>query len=360
MSEEAFARLLCLERRRAERSQKPFLLMLLDLSQLLLEAGANSPVLLKKIPHSVLSSTRETDIGGWYEEGFVFGTVLTEIPAGKLSGAVSAMSTKINTALLEILSISQIKKLRISFHLFPEESGTQTPGLMPADLKLYPDLRERDTMTKAARVVKRSIDVAASVVLSGLLSPLMAMIAAAIKLTSGGPVLFRQKRLGQYGRAFTLLKFRSMYVDSDSVIHQNFVKKFIAGTVSQYPAQENEDSVYKLTQDPRVTRVGKFLRKTSLDELPQLFNVLRGQMSLVGPRPPIPYEIASYEAWHRRRLLEAKPGMTGLWQVSGRSRTKFDDMVRLDLRYARSWSLSLDFRILLQTPRAVFSREGAY
>ena len=120
------------------------------------------------------------------------------------------------------------------------------------------------------------------------------------------------------------------------------------------------DGVYKLTNDPRVTRVGRFLRRTSLDELPQFINVLKGEMSLVGPRPPIPYEVDAYQTWHRGRILEAKPGITGLWQVNGRSRLAFDDMVRLDLRYARSWCLWLDIKILLQTPKAVVLGEGAY
>ena len=123
---------------------------------------------------------------------------------------------------------------------------------------------------------------------------------------------------------------------------------------------DRKTSAYKVIDDPRVTSFGRFLRKTSLDELPQLMNVLKGEMSLVGPRPPLPYEVASYDLWHRRRIIEVKPGITGLWQVCGRSRTSFDEMVRLDLRYARRWSLLLDFRILLKTPRAVLSGDGAY
>ena len=131
-------------------------------------------------------------------------------------------------------------------------------------------------------------------------------------------------------------------------------------TAVAWPASRTNGRVYKITEDPRLTSVGKLLRKTSLDELPQFLNVLRGDMSMVGPRPPISYELANYDIWHRRRLLEEKPGITGLWQVSGRSRLPFDDMVRLDLRYAATWSLWLDAKILLQTPHAVFSGEGAY
>jgi len=136
----------------------------------------------------------------------------------------------------------------------------------------------------------------------------------------------------------------------------------IAGKAEKQSSQGtgNGDGVYKLTKDPRITRVGGFLRKTSLDEIPQFLNVLRGEMSLVGPRPPVPYEVESYDFWHRRRVLEAKPGITGLWQVKGRSRVKFDDMVRLDLQYARTWSPWLDVKILLQTPGAMVIGEGAH
>jgi len=151
-----------------------------------------------------------------------------------------------------------------------------------------------------------------------------------------------------------------MHSVNDANIHKEYVKQFISGNCQSKRPGETQNGVYKITEDPRVTRVGKLLRKTSFDELPQLFNVLKGEMSLVGPRPPIPYELESYDVWHRRRLSEMKPGITGLWQVNGRSKTSFDDMVRLDLKYAQMWSLWLDIKILLQTARAVLSGEGAY
>jgi lipopolysaccharide/colanic/teichoic acid biosynthesis glycosyltransferase len=146
-----------------------------------------------------------------------------------------------------------------------------------------------------------------------------------------------------------------MKADCDSAQHHNYVKKYIC----QQDNAAVEPGVFKLTQDPRITPIGRFLRKTSLDELPQFINVLRGEMSLVGPRPPLPYECELYDNWHRRRLLSCKPGITGLWQVLGRSRTTFDDMVRLDLNYIRNWSLGLDIKILLMTPKAVISGSGA-
>jgi lipopolysaccharide/colanic/teichoic acid biosynthesis glycosyltransferase len=147
-----------------------------------------------------------------------------------------------------------------------------------------------------------------------------------------------------------------MYVTNDATIHREYVTRFISR--GALPGEVN--GVYKITNDPRVTAVGRFLRKASLDELPQLWNVLCGDMSLVGPRPAIPYECDCYALWHRRRIMVAKPGITGLWQVMGRSRLKFNDMVRLDLKYAKHWSLWLDIKILLQTPKAVLMGEGAY
>jgi lipopolysaccharide/colanic/teichoic acid biosynthesis glycosyltransferase len=205
------------------------------------------------------------------------------------------------------------------------------------------------------------MDIVGSLIMIIGLSPLFLVIAVAIKMTSEGPVLFQQRRVGQHGSTFVFLKFRSMYVGNDSKVHRDYVTKLIAGQAERKPSNGNGNGngVYKLTDDPRITKVGDFLRRTSLDELPQFFNVLKGEMSLVGPRPPIAYEVEAYDIWHRRRVLEAKPGITGLWQVYGRSRVNFDDMVRLDLRYARTWSPWMDVKILLRTPGAMFG-EGAY
>ena len=157
-------------------------------------------------------------------------------------------------------------------------------------------------------------------------------------------MFFRQERIGRYGQPFVFIKFRSMYTENDTGVHKEWFRRFVSGQAERHPTNRNGHGSYKLTHDPRVTRVGKFLRRTSLDELPQFINVLKGEMSMVGPRPPIPYEVDAYQSWHRGRILEAKPGITGLWQVNGRSRLAFDDMVRLDLRYARGWSLWLDIR----------------
>lgn len=195
--------------------------------------------------------------------------------------------------------------------------------------------------------LKRVIDVIAAVVLLIVLAPVLALIMIAIRLDSPGPVIFRQQRCGRGGRTFTFYKFRGMVADAEA-------------RQAEFEALNEVDGpIFKMRRDPRITRVGRILRSTSLDELPQLWNVLRGDMSLVGPRPPIPSEVAMYEPWQLERLT-VTGGITGLWQVSGRSELSFDDMVRLDIEYIATWSLWRDVRILLATLTAVISARGAY
>ncbi len=207
--------------------------------------------------------------------------------------------------------------------------------------------------------LKRSLDIVGSCAAIVIFAPLMLIIAMAIKKTSPGPIVFKQTRLGCRGVPFVFYKFRSMALNADDRIHREYVASLIKGDHAAVNQGDAAKPIYKIKSDPRVTRIGGILRKTSMDELPQLFNVLKGDMSLVGPRPPIPYETEKYEPWHLRRILEIKPGITGLWQVEGRSKTSFDDMVRLDLRYVRNCSLALDLRILLKTIVVVLKREGA-
>ena len=356
-SEELFTTLLCLERKRAERSRKPFVLMLIDVSNVL--QGDRRNIVLDRLAVSLSVSTRETDIRGWYKEGAVIGVILTEIGSTDTNVLRTTMLSKVNSALRTHLGATQVEQIYISFHLFPEDEGSQNGASADTRLHLYPDLHRENTRKRAARLIKRVIDISGSLTALILLSPLFLAIAIAIKLTSKGPILFKQTRIGQYGVRFTFLKFRSMYVLNDDKIHQEYVKRFIAGK-DECKQSDGNGGVYKLKGDPRITPVGHFLRRTSLDELPQFFNVLRGEMSLVGPRPPVPYETEAYDIWHRRRFLEAMPGITGLWQVNGRSKCTFDEMVRLDIKYATDWSLGLDLKILLETPRAVFFGEGAY
>jgi lipopolysaccharide/colanic/teichoic acid biosynthesis glycosyltransferase len=215
-----------------------------------------------------------------------------------------------------------------------------------------------DLLGAAEKVLKRGLDLVGAVAGLILFSPVLLLAAILVKTTSRGPVLFKQKRVGYRGEFFTFLKFRTMYHNCESRIHQEYVKGLIRGKNDAINNGTAGQPVYKIKNDPRITPVGRFLRKTSLDELPQLWNVLVGEMSLVGPRPPIPYEVDEYQKWHRRRVLEVKPGITGLWQVSGRNKTTFDEMVRLDIQYARQWSLALDIKILLKTVKVMLIPNG--
>jgi lipopolysaccharide/colanic/teichoic acid biosynthesis glycosyltransferase len=357
---EAFQRMISLERKRTERSRKPFVLMLLDMGSCL-PSDHNGKV-LGKVLSALSLATRETDVTGWYQNNSIVGVMFTEIKIDDRGAILSTMMARVSETLRSNLSLEQFGRISISFHLFPEEWNHKTPQ-PPTNATLYPDLTRRDESRKVFRVIKRVMDVVGSLLMLIFLSPLFLVIAVAIKVTSEGPVLFRQRRVGQHGSTFVFLKFRSMYVGNDAAIHKEYVTKLIAGQAERKPSNGNGNGnghgVYKLTDDPRITKVGAFLRRTSLDELPQFLNVLKGEMSLVGPRPPIAYEVEAYDIWHRRRVLEAKPGITGLWQVYGRSRVNFDDMVRLDLKYAKTWSPWMDVKILLRTPGAMFG-EGAY
>jgi exopolysaccharide biosynthesis polyprenyl glycosylphosphotransferase len=354
---ESFQRMLALERKRSERSRKPFLLMLVDLGERL--PSASNGKASSDIVSALSLATRVTDVIGWYKDDSVVGILFTEVVIEDRSSIMGTMMTRISNMLGKALSPEQLNQVSISLHLFPEEWDFDIRH-RPSNPTLYPDLSKLQQRKKYNFAVKRLMDILGSgfALLFGV--PVFLLIGLVIKMTSKGPVFFRQQRIGQHGEPFTFLKFRTMHVNNDPALHREYVRKLIAGQAEPASSNGNGHGVYKIKSDPRVTRVGAFLRRTSLDELPQLINVLRGEMSLVGPRPPIKYEVDAYDIWHRSRLLEAKPGITGLWQVNGRSRVKFDDMVRLDIRYARTWSLWLDIKILLQTPHAVLLGEGAY
>jgi len=357
LQEETFHNMLTLERRRAERSRKPFVLMLLDAGGFLDAGAANR--FISRVSSILTKCTRETDLVGWHKNGVVLGVIFTEVSLECESPITEILRSKVVNALHDEMGREAGSNLVVTAHLFPESAdrGSAEPI---ADTRFYPDLSHGGSKKRLPQVVKRLIDIAGSAFLLLITSPVLAAIALAIKLNSKGPVIFQQERFGRFGARFKCLKFRTMYTNNDPKVHQEYVQRFIAGQSSSETIDPAKPTIYKITNDSRVTAVGRFLRKTSLDELPQFWNVLRGEMSLVGPRPPMDYEFEIYDLWHRRRVLELKPGVTGLWQVSGRSRICFDDMVRLDLRYSQSWSLWLDVRILIATPRAVISGEGAY
>jgi lipopolysaccharide/colanic/teichoic acid biosynthesis glycosyltransferase len=357
LNEQSFHKMIALERKRTERSQKPFLLMLLDTGNGL--PSRENGKALSTVLSALSVSIRETDVTGWYKSNFVVGVMFTEIGGEDRPAIVRVMLARMSATLRSILSDEQFSQISISFHLFPEDWDPELPN-RASNPALYPDLLRRDQAEKFPRGVKRMMDIAGSTLALVAFAPIFLAIAIAIKISSPGPAFYRQKRMGQFCVPFVFLKFRSMYINNDACAHQRYVHELIAGQAERQVSHGNGEGVYKLTRDARVTVVGRFLRRTSLDELPQFFNVFKGEMSLVGPRPPIDYEVKAYGFWHRRRLREAKPGITGLWQVNGRSRVNFDDMVRLDLKYARTWSPWLDIRILMRTPRAVVSGDGAY
>ena len=344
-----FLHLLYRERRRSERFGRPLCLVLLD--QAAIGNGAAPGGALRQVFDQLQGSVRETDIIGWYSQNSTLAIMFSDL-SQMSPDIVNALGTKVSNAISLALPPEIAKHIRMSVHVFPEKSDGDGMG----DLTFYPELPSPLYSRRTAQALKRLIDIGGSTVLLCLLGPLLAIVAAAIKVNSKGPIIFRQVRVGQFGKHFTFFKFRSMYIGSDAAIHKEYVTTFI----SQGAPSNGTGGVYKITNDPRVTTVGRWLRKTSLDELPQLWNVLCGHMSLVGPRPAIPYECEFYALWHYRRVLEVKPGLTGLWQVRGRSRLNFDDMVRLDLKYANRWSIWLDLKILLQTPKAVLMGEGAY
>lgn len=362
LSEKAFHRVISIERMRTERSRKPFLLMLLDMGDHLpTETNGKH---LSKIVEALSSATRQTDVAGWYETDRIVGIMFIEICVEERQTIVSTIISRIGDILRAHLSLEQFSRVGFSFHVFPEDWDKDSKK--PSNPVFYPDLSKQSDKRRASGVLKRTIDIIGSLFALTLLAPAFLMIAIAIKMGSKGPVFFRQERLGQHGQPFAFFKFRSMYAGNNASVHKEYVKKLISGTAERNHSDGNGNGngngngVFKLTKDSRITRIGGFLRRTSLDELPQFYNVLKGEMSLVGPRPPIPYEVENYDVWHRRRLLEAKPGITGLWQVSGRSRVTFDEMVRLDLRYARTWSPWMDIKILVRTPLAVVLGEGAH
>ena len=361
--ESFFREMLVLERRRKERSKQSFLLMLVDFHKD--SSEMNSGEVLKDIAQVLLTSTRETDFKGWYRQGQTMGVIFSELSLATVDEAKNSIEKKFNQGLEMSLGTQIISMLTITFHVFPEDAEKVTSHSTP-NLQLYPELQKKESDFNLRTALKRAMDMGGSITILFLFSPFLLLIAAAIKLTSKGPVLFTQKRVGQYGKPFTFLKFRSMVVNNDENIHKEYVKQLITSQKS-YTEKVNggaigtgEKKIYKIERDPRVTAIGRFIRKTSLDEFPQFINVLKGDMSLVGPRPPIPYELECYDTWHKRRILEMKPGITGIWQVSGRSTTTFDEMVRLDLHYTRNWSLWLDLKLLFLTPWVILTGRGGY
>ena len=238
------------------------------------------------------------------------------------------------------------------FDLLPQKTSVEQIGVLPM-VRLF-----REPLSDLERFAKRASDILLSLVAIILLAPVWLILSLLVKRSSAGPVMFRQERVGMDGRIFLCYKFRTMRADSDETVHREAYRKNIVGHSTANAGNEEQPVFGKVKDDDRVTPTGRWLRRSSLDELPQLFNVLKGDMSIVGPRPPIPYEVEDYDIWHRKRL-DMKPGITGLWQVSGRNRLTFEEMVRTDLYYIENWSLWLDLKIIFLTLPAVWRGDGA-
>lgn len=344
LPKEAFAAQLKREMRRVDRSGGQLSLLVFRL-----DAEASDLSLLRL--HDKLSALcRETDMLG-APESRALGLICPDTGetgarrlADKIAGQTAGLAYAVETA------------------TYPDELFHRLSSSPSVDVRdTRPLLLETHAPAASGQYwLKRPLDVIGALVAILLFSPVMLATALAVKLSSPGPIVFRQKRIGKGGVPFAFYKFRSMRIDGDDRIHREYVSKLIKGQNEQVNQATGDDKpVYKLKADPRITRVGHIIRRTSIDELPQLFNVLMGNMSLVGPRPPVPYEAENYRSWHLRRVLDVPPGITGLWQVEGRSKVTFDEMVRMDLRYVRDCSLALDLRILARTALVVLRCDGA-
>lgn len=350
-----FRRMLVLERRRSERTRAPFLLMQAEPEDRKEQAGESAT--LRKMAEVMLRDSRATDLVGWYQDETALGVLFTGLAPGDRTSMLGTIAERVKATLERDLTVDDCEKVRLSFHFFPDDWDFSASG-NPGDPALYIDATLTSSRKRVQLGIKRIIDVVFSATVLVVLSPLLLWIALTIIATSDGPVFSRQKRVGQFGKQFVFLKFRTTYVDKREEMDERFASRLVGGAPLQH-MRDDEEARLDLHEDARITVIGRLLRRLSLDELPQLLNVLKGEMSLVGPRPPIPYEVEAYQTWHRRRILAAKPGMTGIWQVNGRGRVKFDDMVRMDLRYATAWSPWLDLKILLLTPFAIIRGSGA-
>jgi len=339
-----FIEQLRLEKLRAQRSKTTLSIVLLTLDK----ERDGELINMLDILTVVRKKIRATDISGFVNHK----TIGILLPDTNEEGAKEICAKLING--------DETPQFSATTSIYPDaifESLAKTGSIRP---DVFPFALESSIDASWFKLLlKRGVDIVGSIFGIVILMPVMLITALAIKVTSPGPVIFKQIRLGKQGIPFTFYKFRSMNVNMDDQIHREYVRDLIKGDHAKINQGDAEDPFYKLKDDPRITKVGRFIRKTSIDELPQFFNVLKGDMSLVGPRPPLAYEAEKYQTWHLRRILEMKPGITGLWQVEGRSKTGWDDSVRLDIRYIQSWSLLMDLKILLKTVNVVLKCRGA-
>lgn len=335
-----FHALIARERGRADRNNNVFSLMIFDPG-----LQANAPAMARRVIYTLTRRLRDTDEVGWFDG---------RRPAAILPYVDADTASRLAEGLTRSAGLPEGFKFQIYTYpqsWFPPDSPLGARTAMPSRPSNAPpkpvDFREADqeALYPAVPNWKRVLDVLGATTAILLLSPLILLAVLIIKLGSRGPVLFRQERVGYRGRVFTLLKFRTMRVNSSTRQHTQYLRKLIVEDSEAKPMTKMEDN-------PDIIRLGRLLRVLCIDEIPQLFNVLRGDMSLVGPRPCIPYEAQEYLRWHTRRF-DSLPGMTGLWQVSGKNRTTFKEMIRFDIKYEQNRSLLFDLWILLLTPFAI-------
>ena len=332
------------EKRRVDRSQAPLSMALFVLGEELIRDAKK----LRGFLVNLKRGTRETDIKGWL--GFrALGLLLPDTDGPGAERCVELLNNDGHRQ----------PACTVVTGTYPDQLFQEVLEQTDDQAKIFTmDLEEETGARSVQLALKRLLDLLGAFTALVLFSPFMLITALAVKFTSPGPIIFQQTRLGRRGKHFSFYKFRSMVAGNDDRVHREYVCRLINGENDQINQGEKDRPLYKLKNDCRITKVGRIIRKLSIDELPQLFNVLKGEMSLVGPRPPIPYEVEKYKSWHLRRILEVKPGITGLWQVEGRSKTSFDEMVRLDIRYVQNCSLWLDIKIMFRTVREVLFPKG--
>lgn len=357
LKKEVFRKVIDRERDRANRTGEFFSLVVFVLPD-----HSERQKTLTILNDILASRVRSIDAIGWFDHQHV-GILLPETD----SAGAQTFASKIDLGILpaqvfldyEIFtypSDNLTDPQKTALYLFTGKSEHEPGGTAACGGRIHNKIKTHGSVdyvfNLSRRLLKRGFDLAGASVFLLLFSPLFMVVAVVIKIVSPGPVFYKQQRIGYGGQPFTFLKFRTMRPDSDSREHQKHLASLIKGASGKNIC---DAPMAKLDHDPQIIPFGRILRKTCMDELPQLFNVLRGDMSLVGPRPPIPYEVKEYDSWHRGRF-NALPGMTGLWQVSGKNKLSFREMVRLDIRYTRERSLWMDIKILFRTPLAIFGQ----
>ncbi|MFX0203146.1 MAG: sugar transferase [Candidatus Hodarchaeota archaeon] len=361
------------ERSRTYRIGSPFSVVLFNPFKLVPRGMGDKRGSINRIISALEQKTRETDIKGWWDRNTLAVILLDTFPE-KVLPIVEDRVSKIRANAYG--GIESTEEVHFEIFNFPntqqlerksrdnergEDSGRsekRSNHNCPKRNSLI-NLPDANFWDSLRGIIKRCFDIAFSIPGLIILSPFLLLCALLIKLESPGPVFYRQTRVGKGGKCFTFLKFRSMLHNTTEEIHKNHIKNLMNGVTGLSSDGRSGERSYKLTEDRRITRVGKFLRKMSIDELPQLINVLKGDMTLVGPRPHPVYEVEQYRLWHSHRL-DVKPGITGFGQIYGRFNTEYEDVYRLDLRYLKRQSLILDLHILLKTIPLVLSRRGAH